>query len=360
MRQARDLGVLALMMGRFAVRVVPLARAQLRHWERAAQRIPDARLREHALSTLRGESFSALGAALVAVTARRHDRALVRLLVALQVAWDYIDTVSEQPASDPIANGTQLHRALLDAVSIGPPSADYYRCSDAHEDGGYLAALVARCREAAARLPAFELVRPSVAEALRTAEVQYCNHAPAAERAPALRRWAARERGSARIGWIEAAAAASSSLGVLAVLALAADPRTTASGVARVRAAYVPWADALTALLDSLVDHEDDRMRGVMNWVACFPSRAVATARLQSVTAHAVGAMRQLPRGERHLAIVVGMIAMHLSRGSAWVTETAPTSRAVLRATGTAMAPLLLLLLRGWRGVRRTEVFSSE
>jgi tetraprenyl-beta-curcumene synthase len=360
MRSARDLAVLGLMMARYALRVLPLARTQLRQWEGVARTIPDARLREHALGTLRGESFSALGAALVAVTARRHDRALVRLLIALQVAWDYIDTVSEQPADDPVANGVQLHRALLDAVSIGPPSADYYRLGDARDDGGYLAALVAGCREAAARLPAFELVRPSVAEALRTAEVQYRNHAPAAERAPALRCWAARQRTAARIGWIEAAAAASSSLGVLAMLALAADPRLTAGGVARVRAAYVPWADALTALLDSLVDQEADRARDAMNWIAQFRSRPAATARLRTITARAVDSMRQLPRGERHLAIVVGMIAMHLSRSSAWIAEAAPTSRAVLRETGTAMTPFLLFLLRGWRRVRRAEVFRSE
>jgi tetraprenyl-beta-curcumene synthase len=352
MRQARDLVVLACMMARYLLRVLPLALAQLRHWKRAAYAIPDPGLREHALATLRGERFSALGAALVAVTARRRASRLVRLLVGLQVAWDYIDTVAEQPADDPVGNGAQLHRALLDAVSIGPPSADYYRLSAAHDDGGYLAALVAHCREAAAGLPAFALVRSPVVEELRTAEAQYYNHAPAAERAPALRRWAARQRTGVPIGWIEAGAAASSSLGVLALLALAAEPRTTERVVAQVRTAYAPWADALTALLDSLVDHEQDMVRGVMNWVAEFPSRAAATARLRAITQRAVEAARALPRGERHVAIVVGMIAMHLSRETAWRADAAPTSRAVLQATGTVMAPSLMALLRAWRRLR--------
>lgn len=341
------------MMVRFRVRVLPIVRAQLRHWERTAQAIPDASLREHALATLRDERFSAFGAGLVSATSERHEPALVRLLVALQVAWDYIDTVAEQPADDPVANGTQLHRALLDAVSIGPPSADYYRLSPARDDGGYLAELVARCREAAAWLPACALVRSAVVEALRTAEVQYCNHAPPAERAPALRRWAGRQRGRAAIGWIEAAAAASSSLGVLALLALAASPHTSETLVTRLRAAYFPWADALTALLDSLVDFEEDAAHGVMNWVAHFPSRPAATARLRTITRRAVHAVRELPRGERHLVIVAGMIAMHLSRGSAWSRDAKPTTRAVLRATGTAVTPLLLLLLAAWRHLRR-------
>jgi tetraprenyl-beta-curcumene synthase len=336
-------------MMRFRFRVLPLARAELREWERVAAATPDAGLRAHALETLRSESFSALGAALVATTIDHHDPALVRLLMAIQIAWDYIDTLAEQPAADPVANGVQLHRALLDALSGAPPRDDYFRRSEGPDDGGYLAALVRECRAATTQLPAFATVRAAAIAELETAEVQYVNHAPAGQREATLRHWATGRTAGAEASWSELAAAASSSLGVLALLAAAADPATTPDTVARIRAAYVPWVDALTALLDSLVDRRDDATTGLMSWIAQYPSDAAATARLRDITARAVEAARELPRGERHVVIVIGMIAMHLSQPSAWLPEAAPATRAVLRATGSLVTPLLLALLRTWR-----------
>jgi tetraprenyl-beta-curcumene synthase len=341
-------------MTRFWLRIFPQARAQLRELERAAAEIPDPQLRAHALATLQAESFSALGAALVAATIGPHNPALVRLLINLQVAWDYIDTLAEQPAEDPVANGGQLHRALVDVIAFAPPRDDYYRLhpgTGAEGDGGYLAELVADCRAARAGLPSYNRVHAAAAREVAAAEVQYLNHAPeAVDRVMALQRWAARRQDVAGdASWIELAAAASSSLGVLALLALAADPSATPAVVERVVAAYIPWVDALTALLDSLVDRQDDAASGLMNWVAHYPSDAAAALRLQQITARAVSAARELPNGKRHVVIVVGMIAMHLSQPSAWLPQTAPASRAVLRATDSAVTPLLLSLLRTWR-----------
>ncbi len=349
----RELAVLIGVMMRFTLRVVPLARAQLREYERAAKAIPDPQLRGHALATLRSESFSALGAALVATTVGRADPSLVRALVALQVAWDYIDTLSEQPAVDPVANGVRLHRALVDALAQEPPRGDYYRLNPVQDDGGYLAALVEDCREACTALPAYESVRATLERELDIAEIQYVNHAPAAERVPALRQWAAvPERTHGDASWIELAAAASSSLGVLALLATAADPATTPTTVARVGVAYVPWVDALTALLDSHVDRPDDDAAGFMNWMEHYPSDAAAATRLQEITTRALSGARALPAGARHVVIVTGMIAMHLSQPSAWLPQAEQATRAVLRATDTPVTRLLLLLLRTWRRAR--------
>jgi len=345
---------LAYVMGRFWSTIFPLARAQLRAWERAACAIPDPELREHALATLRSEGLSAMGAALVATTAARYDPALVRLLVALQIAWDYIDTLSEQPSADPVANGVQLHRALIDAVAPEAEPADYYRFNRARDDGGYLAALVAHCRAACTELPAHGAVSAAAVRELRRAEVQYVNNLPEAERAPTFRRWAERQDSiDGDAGWIELAAAASSSLGVLAMLASAADPATTEADVERIWGAYMPWIDALTALLDSFVDHAGDVAGGLMNWIEQYPSPAVAALRIQQVTLRAMLAARRLPRPERHVVIVAGMAAMHLSQASAREPGAQPAAAAVLRATGTPVTQLLLILLRAWRLARR-------
>jgi tetraprenyl-beta-curcumene synthase len=338
-------------MARFWLSVFPLVRDELHAWEDVAGTIPDPRLRELALATLQEESLSAMGAALVATTARRHNPELVRLLVALQLAWDYIDTLAEQPADDPVATGVQLHRALVDAVAAEPPRRDYHRLYPG-DDGGYLLALVERCRGASASLPAFDRVRPAAAGELHTAEIQYANHAPPARREAVLRAWAAEQTRDDDARWFELAAAASSSLGVLALLALAADATAGDATVAQLHAAYVPWVDALTALLDSVVDRPADARAGLPSWVDQYSSDAAAAERLADVTSRAVAGVRALPNGGRHVAIVTGMIAMHLSQPTARLPGVQPMTRAVLRAADTPVMSLLLLLLRSWRGLR--------
>ncbi|MCW2952806.1 MAG: putative cytoplasmic protein [Conexibacter sp.] len=339
-------------MARFWITVFPLVRAELRTWQERAAAIPDPELREQALATIRSERLSAAGAALFAATLDRHEPGLVRALVAFQVTIDYLDTLSEQPTADPIGNGVQLHRALAEAIGREPGHPDYYARHHAREDGGYLAALVDACREGCSRLPSDGRIQAAAArEAERTA-VQGMNHAPAPLREPALRRWAEQQGDAGDASWFELAAAGASSLAVLALIAAAAEPTTTTTSAEQVRAAYFPWIEALSTLLDSLVDRERDALTGEMSFIACYPSDATALMRMEQVAARAVAGARKLPRGERHVVLIAGMIAMHLSEPSAWAPATRPMTLALLRASGTAMAPILLPLMRVWRLLR--------
>jgi len=363
----RELVALIAVMARFWLLVFPLLRSELDAWRRRACAIPNPVLRGQALATLDSERLSAAGAALFAATTPRRppaDRTLVRALVAYQVMCDYLDTLAEQPSGDPIRNGAQLHRALADAVATGP-LADYY-CNHAMcDDGGYLAALVIACRESCATLPAYASVRTAAVREAARNEVQGINHAPTGVREPALRAWAAAARtdDAAAIGdasWFELAAAGSSSLAVLALIAAAADPATTAETAERARRAYFPWIEALSTLLDSVADREQDRQTGELNFVSRYPTQAAAIARLRDVTGRALTGARGLPNGERHVVLVVGMVAMHMSEPGAWLPSARPVTHAVLRATDTVLMRPLLLLLRAWRGVRARRAAYAE
>jgi tetraprenyl-beta-curcumene synthase len=349
----RELAMLAYVMARYWIVVFPLVRAQLRTWQTVAAGIPDPELRAQALETLSSERLSAAGAALFAATTRRIDPSLVRALVAFQVICDYLDTLAEQPAVDPIANGALLHRALPDALNRGPQHDDYYRLHRAREDGGYLVALVDACRESCAALPAFERVREAAVREARRNEVQGMNHAPASEREPALRRWAtSQDRGEAEVAWFELAAAGSSSLAVLALLAAAADDTMSVDRAEQIRLAYFPWIEALSTLLDSFVDQERDACTGEMSFVGHYASPEAAVERLGEVAARALAGARALPHGERHVIVVAGMIAMHLSDSRAAMPGLEPATRAVLRAADTAATSVLLAMLRMWRRAR--------
>ena len=116
-----------------------------------------ARTRSSALANKRGHTD---GAAFFSILPRARDVTLLRLLVAYEIIWDFLDSVNERGATAGQVNGRQLHLALVDALDPQRPITDYYRHHPWHDDGGYLRALVEVCREAARELPSYERVRP--------------------------------------------------------------------------------------------------------------------------------------------------------------------------------------------------------
>ena len=85
----------------------------------------------------------------------RKDQIAVRAQVALQSAYDYVDTLCEQPNAKPVANGSQLHRALL-SVALDQDArthADYYASYAHHNDAGSLEQIIDACRSSLATLP---------------------------------------------------------------------------------------------------------------------------------------------------------------------------------------------------------------
>jgi tetraprenyl-beta-curcumene synthase len=139
---------------------------------------------------------------------------------------------------------------------------------------------------------------------------------------------------------------------VLALIAAAGDPATTVDTAERVRRAYFPWIASLSSLLDSVADHERDLGSGDLNFVSQYSTQAVAIERLQEVTARSIAGARGLARGERHVVLVVSMIAMQVSDSDAWRPSTKPASQAVLRTADAPAMPLLLPLLSRWRRAR--------
>lgn len=313
----------AFELWRYCATVLPRARHELRRWRRHATRIPDPRLRAHACATLREEARNAEGAALLALSAPRARRAVVvRLLVTAQVLYDYLDTLSEQPSSDPLAAGRRLHGALRAALTdAGEPtrSRDWYAGYRVDGDAGYLAALVARCRALRRTLPAFAVVAPAVRRAVeRASEGQSANHAMmlGALEPAALAAWAA-ALSPGPFRWWELSAAAGSSLALHALLAAAADPRLATTTARRVEAAYWPWTCALNTLLESIADEAADRVSGNHCYARHYRCPQVAAERLAGIAAHAAAAVRALPNASHHRTVLAAMGCFYLADGGA-------------------------------------------
>jgi tetraprenyl-beta-curcumene synthase len=359
-RGAGSVRLFASAARRYWFGVFPAARSTQRRFLARAEAIPDPLLRADALASHRDKASNSEGLAALAVLAPAHRRAEVaRSLVAYQLMLDYLDGVSERPSADPLANGFALHRAFEVALDPDAAHADYYAHAPAAEDGGYLHELIATCREPLAKLPSYEAARgPLLRQARLCCESQALNHAlrfaPVRDQ---LDDWAARTVSESGLEpgfewWELIAAAAASSLCVGALLALAATPGATEEEARRVEAAYFPWASGLNALLDSLVDLDEDPEDA--SHLRRYSSHEAAAERLGAIASGARERVSALPDGDLHEAILAAMGALYLIHEDAWRPGREPISLAVYGALGPLARPSLIvhLLRRGGRGSR--------
>ena len=322
----------------------------MRVWRRRARIAPDAPLREGALSSLAHKRGHSDGAALFWTLPRTRSATLLSLLVAYEVIWDFLDSVNERGAAAGEANGRRLHLALIDALDRERPISDYYGLHPWDDDGGYLRTLVVCCRADSAALPSYERVRDRLRTETVRAQVLAINHDLDPDRRDAnLRSWAAHELpGRADASWFELSGAASASLTVHALLALAVEEDCAESEIVRAQRAYFPWISAATTMLDSFVDQIEDAEHGDHSYVAHYPSPAFAEARIGELvrrSLHEAGALRD---PDRHRLIVACMAAMYLSKDSAHSRNLRATTWSLVAAGG-SLTRLLLPVLRLWR-----------
>lgn len=319
-------------------------------WRFLATAIPDATIREDALVALEQKRPNMDGAALFwIITARRRPR-LLRLLVAYEIMADFLDSTIERGAYEGIANGRQLHRALVEAVDIRRPLSDYFRYHPWRDDGGYLPKLVEACRYGCITLPSYDCVRPLLVRAATLAQVQGLNHElDLALRESVLRVWAEHQIDLPDdIGWYEAAGAASAWLAIFPLMAVAAEPFTTMDCVTDVFSAYFPWFSLTATLLDSYGDLAEDQANKENSYIAHYGSLESAVQRIDEVVKQAAFEVCLLRRGARHSVILAAMVAMYLSKDSVMTPDMKPFSRQLLSAAG-PLAVRLGPVLRAWR-----------
>lgn len=329
---------------------LPAISREIRRWRRQALAIPDAPIRADALASIERKRGHTDGAALFWILPRRRNLELLRLLVAYEMIWDFLDSVNEHGADRGQANGRQLHLALVEALDPSASISDYYQHHPWRDDGGYLRMLVEACRRGCNALPSYPCVRALVTREATRAQVLALNHElDPVRRDTSLKRWAEREFDGRRdASWFEFSGAASASLTVHVLLALAADPACAEHEVDRACAVYFPWLSLATTMLDSYVDQVEDEANGDHSYIAHYPTPAVAARRVYEVVERAARESRRLHNGHRHAVIAACMVAMYLSRDSARTPAMRATTDRFVEAGG-SLTRVLLPILRLWR-----------
>ena len=263
--------------------VFPLLSRQVKSRQRHARVIPDEALRSIALEVQHTKRGNLEGAAAFATfVPRAHRRAVIGAQVALQGIYDYVDALAEQPSDDPILNSSRLHQALQAALTPNAPHSNYYSHHAHTNDGEYLRGMADACRASLGSLPSHTVIAaPTLRFAQRIIAYQTFNVSSDSGQI-ALARWASSETpGLLDLRWWETAASTGSSLGIFALLALAADPHANAMQAGLIEHAYFPWIGALHSLLDSLIDIEEDAANGQPNLVAHYASTEEVAIRMR-------------------------------------------------------------------------------
>jgi tetraprenyl-beta-curcumene synthase len=341
---------LALASARYWPSLAGAVRAQVRHWERRAAAMSDPELRALALAKLRAERFNAEAAALLATLAPRPQRApAVDAIVALELMFDYLDGLTERPLADPLGDGQRLYAPFLGALD-----------GEAAAGGDYSHELARSAQAALRRLPAWEAVAPVARRcALRGAHSQIRMHAAPRLGAGQLEEWARREARPTGLGWREfLAGAACSALGLHALIASAADPRTTRAQAERIDAAYLPMGAVLT-LLDGLVDHERDIAAGELSYAGLYPTPSLAASAAVLTARRALDAAASLRHGPHHAMTLAGAVAYWGTAPGARTAVAAPAFDGLRRELGAMLVPARLLM-RAWRAGRRLRAAAPD
>ncbi len=320
---------------------------ELSSWRERATRIPDAHLRAHALEGLTLSQDHALGSALFSILANGPSESLVRLLVAYQVLWNYVDGTSEY--SDDENNGRRLHRALAEAVDPAASLSDHYALHPWKDDGGYVLELIAACREGCLRLPSYAALRPVILEAARLAEIQGANHMQDSQRREELLKSLSVDAftGGHSLTWYERAMAISATL-PQPFLVLAAGQHCEEEEIVATRAMYFGLMGVLVGMLDSYADQERDIALDRHSYFGYYPGLHFGVRRSQELITSLAAEARLLPRGERHSIMASFAIAANLTSPGARTTSRRPLTREMIR-NADALTRLTVFAFRIWR-----------
>lgn len=350
-------GALILANLRYWRTVAPLANAQLKHWVARAEAIPSPRLQKIALENLDDEGFNAQATATLATLAPpRHRQPAVEAIVGLQVTYDYLDSLVEQPHPDPIANGRHLYRAFVDAIDPDREPSDRYYETQNMDDGGYLAELVATVRTALLRLPNHAATKQvAICAAERCSEAQVRAHATTVNGDEQLHDWASNQGSPLALGWREfLAGAVSSGLSLHALSVFSAVPFTTEEKAERLDRAYLSLC-AITTLLDGLVDYQDDLdAMGHAGYIRYYESGEDFRLALKALIRRTADELAGLPDATHHLVTLSGIVAYYLSAPT--MAHNAPYQVAdeLRRELGPSLV-VPLAVMRTWRFAKRSS-----
>lgn len=298
-------------------KILPAVHRQLAFWTRKAEQIPNEELRTQALASIASKKFHCQGGGVYGLLAHPSKlNAVITFIVAYQTISDYLDNLCDRSVSLDGKNFRQLHQAMVDAISGEITADNYYAGQSDQNDGGYLRDLVKTCHSALKELVSYEKFQAPILTLCELyCDLQVYKHISWDKREDALKVWwSEHEAQFPRLEWYEFAAATGSTLGIFYYVALSSHQYVADSLDKAVFDAYFPYIQGLHILLDYLIDQEEDRRGGDLNFCFYYPSEVQKLHRFDWFAQQAKAAADKLPDAPFHRMIVEGLLGIYLSQ----------------------------------------------
>jgi len=320
----------------FVSRVFPIVKQELNIWQRSAAQLPDPRLRQQALESIRAKAFHCQGGSIYALYPGVNRVEAVRFIVAYQTMCDYLDNLVDSLAVQDELAFAQLHLATQEALNPHAELSDYYLYYPYREDGGYLERLVTTCQGCLKRLPFYNLVQEEAIKLAKLyAHLQTYKHLAVQEREAKMLTWISPYLTDfPEITAWEFAAASGSTLGIFCLSAAAFDPQLTERQGHKISQTYFPWICGLHILLDYFIDLREDRETKQLNFVAYYDHSEMISERLQLFVKNSLAQTQQLEQPNFHRAAVQGLLAMYLSDEKSMDRDIRSITKKLLKDSG--------------------------
>lgn len=328
-----------ILIFRFVKEILPLVKKELARWQLAAESIPEQRLREQALASIKMKAFHCQGGSIYALYPGVNSKKTLEFIVAYQTISDYLDNLVDSMEVRDEQAFAQLHLAMTEALDPQADLSDYYLFYPYREDGGYLASLVRTCQIHMSSVPAYNHIKTEIMWlASHYAKLQTYKHLDDAVREQKMWDWIEPHlQRYPEISIWEFAAATGSTLGVFCLTAAACDQRISASQIRKIKDGYFPWICGLHILLDYFIDLTEDRESNQLNFVAYYQSPDEMRERLKLFLVNSLAEAVHLGYPGFHRTVIQGLLALYLSDPKTTQFEIHSISKALLSANGTGV-----------------------
>ncbi|MBM7692965.1 tetraprenyl-beta-curcumene synthase [Peribacillus deserti] len=303
------------LMSKTYLNILPLVHKELAYWKKRAGEIPDSELRKQAGDSIESKAFHCEGGGILALAAEDSAEEAVKFIVAYQTISDYLDNLCDRSVSLDPDDFSALHESMLHALTVGAKPVNYYRYRSGQDDQHYLRDLVLTCQNVLAKMNHYDKIQNHLIQLCTFyCDLQVHKHVHPDKRVSRLQNWHNTYKDSLpEMSWYEFSACSGSTLGIFCLTSYAFRDDFEKVHGDMICEGYFPYIQGLHILLDYLIDQEEDRAGGDLNFCFYYQNEQEMMARLEHFVRQAEHYSEKLPHKQFHKLIHRGLLGIYLS-----------------------------------------------
>jgi tetraprenyl-beta-curcumene synthase len=339
--------------------IFPAVHKYLDVWKERAIAIPNLELRKQALASINTKTFHCEGGAIFAFLTKNTVDDCVRFVVAFQTISDYLDNLCDRSTSLDPEDFTQLHKSMEDALNPDAPLQNYYMYREEQNDGGYLHSLVQECQGILRKIKNYDEIMPLLTElnALYN-DLQVHKHVRHDEREDRLLNWFGTHREKVPpMTWYEFSACTGSTLAIFCMVAYALKEEHDRQHFETIFNGYFPFIQGVHILLDYLIDIEEDKAGGDLNFCTYYEKLNHLYATLKNFYQRAKEILKGVVDYAFHCLVLDSLFAMYLADPKVSLLKVERNLLRKIRAIGGFNTKFFYWNVKAYRKLKPHKVF---